>query len=205
MPVQGDNVTRLRVLLLGLALFSLPALAGGACDKPWIYFDLGLNTLVDTSHEDPTTHDLVEVYYMPGANEYLEKLRELGYHLGLLVDVPEEWGASNEEMFTATKAYFASGWAPKDGAHALDMDWSRFANDAVFFPPKNKFRKASNSLYLFKKGIEAAAAFGCKAIYQATKKKEIVLAKLAGMKGYQVGVEGQSYYLPVEQIQELGK
>lgn len=173
------------------------------CDRPFLFFDLGLNTLVDTSQEDPQTHEMIDVHYVPGAREYLAKLHELGYPLGLLVDVPEGWGQDDATALASTQKYLTDAWTKAPGAPV--MDWTVFDPKALFFPPKTEYRKASGSLYLFQKGLTLALSHGCPAIHQATRPKEIALAKLAGMRAYQVGVPGQDYFLPIDKIQELVK
>src|SRR4051812_9842923 len=76
------------------------------CPKAWVFFDLG-NTIVDTK-----TYKYKPMFYMrdisaqasdgsylwkdgnnyKSAREYLNKLKEDSFILGMLIDIPERWG-----------------------------------------------------------------------------------------------------------------
>jgi hypothetical protein len=67
--------------------------------KPWLFFDLG-DTVIRTP-SDPQTHDGVRFHWMrfkdaddtqTDAHAYLTKLAKLGYRIGMITNIPQEWG-----------------------------------------------------------------------------------------------------------------
>jgi hypothetical protein len=83
--------------LAGVAAFGQPQDVTG---KPWLFFDLGENTLVVTV-KDPRTGDIASMSWVryqgpdgkvTDARTYLTSLRAHGYPVGLAVNIPQEWG-----------------------------------------------------------------------------------------------------------------
>jgi hypothetical protein len=83
------------VALLSMALAAEPA--EGA--KPWLFFDLG-DTVIRTP-SDPQTHDGFNFHWMrfkdadgtpTDSHAYLTKLAKLGYKIGMITNIPQEWG-----------------------------------------------------------------------------------------------------------------
>jgi FMN phosphatase YigB (HAD superfamily) len=154
------------------------------CELPWLFFDLGADTIVDTQ-----TDDFKKVYYMPGAHEYLADLRAKGYHLGLLVNIPASWGDTQEAKLEATQKFIADLWTDK-----IPLDWDQF-DLGVAFPPTDAERKPAP--YLFEQAIARAAARQCDAVYQGALADEIPAADAAGMHGIRLGAglwDGSYYY-----------
>ena len=154
------------------------------CALPWVYFDLGANTLLDTK-----TTDFKQVFYMSGALEYLTDLRGKGYHLGLLVNIPASWGATQSAKLAATRAFILDKWTD-----SRPMDWSLF-DLGVKFPPSDAERKPKP--YLFLKAAGKAHAAGCEAVYEGTIAEEIPAATAAGLIGIHLGAglwDGAYYY-----------
>jgi len=180
----------LRSLILSLlALVSATAHAYPVtCEKPWVFFDLGANTLIDTQ-----TFDFNKIFYMPGALEYLRGLRKKGYHLGLIINVPEDWGkeegGTQMAKLKATQEFIAKTWTePKPFA------WELFDLGPAF-PPTDAQRKPAP--FLFEQAVSRARGAGCDAVYQGTLADEIPAARAAGMVGIRLGQEkydGQYYY-----------
>ena len=154
--------------------------------KPWMFFDLGENTLVRTP-ENPITHDLENIQYMPGAQEYLQNLSKRGYPLGLLVNWPPEEGGID-----ALKQYISERWIDRSL-----FDWSLF-KAGIFLSTTMDERKPL--LPLFNKAVELARTAGCKVIYQGSLPDEVIAAKKAGMAAYHVGDKGKPFYLPETDI-----
>jgi FMN phosphatase YigB (HAD superfamily) len=178
---MGRIFTLLSFLVVAMGLSHS---AHADCDLPWVFLDLGANTVIDTSDD---TFD--KVRYMPGAHEYLQNLRNKGYHVGLLVNIPEAWGKTQEEKFEATKKFIAGEWDD-----AIPLDWDQF-DLGVAFPPTNAQRKPAP--YLFDQAMKRAQEAGCEAVYQTALPEEVPAANKAGMVGIQVGVgtyDGSFYY-----------
>jgi hypothetical protein len=191
MVKKADRLVAMNRLRMGLATWIVmamvafpPRFAHAGCRLPWIFFDLGANTIIDTNHDT-----FNKIRYMPGAHAYLQDLRAKGYHLGLLVNVPEKWGKTQEEKLKTTKATIAETWAD-----SIPMDWAQF-DLGVSFPPTDAQRKPAP--YLFDLAVARAAAAGCDTVYQTTLPDEVPAAYRAGMVGIRLGTapyDGQFYY-----------
>ncbi|MBI3558562.1 MAG: hypothetical protein HY074_20015 [Deltaproteobacteria bacterium] len=165
--------------------------AHAACDKPYIFFDLG-NTLVDTK-----TYDFEKIMYMPGAYNYLRELKSHGYPLGMIVNIPESWGARREEKMAALKKFIADKWTD-----SAPMAWELF-DAGILIPMKDAQRKPA--AVLFEAAASIAARAGCPAIYEGEEIQEMAPAKAAGMKPYLAGSEANTFFLSVERIDEYAR
>lgn len=81
-----------------IMMFSFNVYSGieDTCKDTWIYFDLG-NTLVNTK-DHPN-----QVKYMEGALEYLDSLKNAGCTLGLIVNIPEQFGTTYQKKTCDSK------------------------------------------------------------------------------------------------------
>ncbi|MCX5786201.1 MAG: hypothetical protein NTX59_10990 [Elusimicrobia bacterium] len=156
----------LKKLVLLLPLMAAPAAAQNA--HPWVFFDLG-KTLIDH------TPQYTDMKYIPGARKYLKDLKSRGFHLGMLINWPEEEGNSNAEKLELVKQFLFNGW--NDPA---PFDWDMF--EAVLFPPKNELRKPNP--YLFLQALKTAGPDG--AVYQGENPAEIAAAQKAGLPAHRV-------------------
>lgn len=143
-----------------MSLFAFKTYAGDK--RPWVYVDLG-DTIVNTS-------DMKHIKYMTGAREYIEDLKQEGFKIGIISNIPEEWGLTFEQKLKRLKEVIASGW--DDSA---PFDWGVF--DQVILPLKNDEMKPNPTLFL--KAIEKAE--GCPSLYVGESAKEITAAKAVGM------------------------
>jgi len=151
------------LLCLVLAL-PCPCLAHGADrEAPWIFFDLG-KTLID--HKK----DFSEMRYLPGAHAYLKNLKASGFHLGILLNWPENEGTGNAEKLRLLKEYVAARWTDQE-----PPDWDLF--DAVLFPPKDEYRKPHP--FLFIEALRTAAPQA--ALYQGEDPEENRVARSLGL------------------------
>lgn len=160
-----------------------------ANQKPLMFFDLGMTVVMTV--KDPKTDDFSQIYYMPGALSYLKSLKAAGYKLGLLVNVPDEWGNSLEVKIAKIKSFVAERWTDHE-----PMDWSLF-DAGIFVPPKDEFRKPAP--FLFKQAVKLATDQGVHAIFQGEDVKEVQTAKDAGMFAYQVQ-DGPDFFLKIDSI-----
>ena len=96
------------------------------CDKPVMYFDLG-DVLIDT-------HDWDNLRYMPDAHKYVENLKQDGYTLGLIVNIPAEWGKTDAQRMKALKDFVAKTWKEKE-----PFAWDLFSK--IYVPQTNAERK----------------------------------------------------------------
>lgn len=165
-----------------------------ACAKPWIYFDLG-NTIVDTS-----TFDYAKILYMPGAKDYLQKLEADGYPLGLIVNIPESWGATPAAKLQALKDFVNAAWVNEadDEPGLAPFDWAPFEG-RIILPMKDTERKPAP--ILFERAQAQALQAGCAAVYQGEVPEEMIAAKQAGLFPFHLGVAPDAY-LPESQIDD---
>ena len=104
--------------------FASPPARESEAVKPWVFFDLGENSLVATP-KDPNTGDIVKLSWMryvgedgkeADARTYLEGLRVHGYSVGLIVNIPQDWGDPLAARHGARAVYQATGAADVAGA-----------------------------------------------------------------------------------------
>ncbi|WP_185903001.1 HAD family hydrolase [Bacteriovorax stolpii] len=162
---------RMSKIVLFMSLFAFKSYAGDK--KPWVYLDLG-DTIVNTK-------DMKHIKYMPGAKEYIEDLKREGFKVGIISNIPEEWGLTYEQKLMRLKDVIASGWDDTS-----EFDWSAF--EQILLPLKDEDMKPAPTLFL--EAIEKANS--CPSLYIGESPKEIVAAKAVGMaaKLYEVNKEG---------------
>lgn len=168
-----------------LALSLSAANAGQAhCNHPWVFFDLG-NTLLELRDKGE------KIRYMPGAQDYLKALHKKGYRLGLIVNIPENWGQDREAKISALKKHVTEHWTgPKP------MDWAVFSR--ILVPSSDADRKPSPAL--FEEAARLAKDSGCKAIFQGETPREVAIANQLGLTGFEVGRPSR-FFLPLPEIQ----
>jgi len=203
----------------------------------WIFLDLG-NTLIDTK-----TNNYNPMFYMrdvhskdmygkfkwfdgrryKSARDYINDLQKKNLKLGILTDVPEEWGANYppekplKDLASAKILRlidFLSGKVPADKTSwkedEASWDFSPFGkfsgNDedrvfkgSLFLPQRNTERKNKGSKVLFERGLVLAHKSKTSAIYIGEDLEEMQLAEDTGMIPFQIGVTSKKYfYLPPE-------
>ena len=164
--------------MLSFLFFLFFALSANAAPK-WFFFDLG-DTIVDTRNG----YDKME--YMEGAYEYLQNLKANGYKIGLIVNIPVEWGTTYPEKMAKLQSFVDSGWIDP-----LPFNLKSF--DAIYVPRFQVERKPSIVLFLtvsYNLWLEGETA-----VFQGEDPKEIENASLAGFTAYLVG-SGPTFYWP---------
>lgn len=147
-----------------------------------VWFDLG-NTLVNTSVPGQMT-------YMAGALRHLRLLRAVGVPVGLITNVPPEWGATDAERAAATKAYVNESWVE---SQPFPWDWF---GDRILTPRSTTESKPAPAL--FDRGREAAKP--CRSFYEGETPAEITVAEQSGLTGYLTGRPSRPAYLPVWRV-----
>ena len=147
---------------LAWALILAPQVLG-ANAGPWVFFDLG-KTLIDY---EP---DFSRIRFLPGSLDYLKDLKRRGFHLGLLVNWPENEGKGNAEKLRLLKEFVAPRWID-----SVPPDWSLF--EAVLFPQKDIYRKPHP--YLFIEALRIAAPHAV--VYQGEDRYEVEVARNLGL------------------------
>lgn len=145
--------------------------------RPWIFFDLG-NTIVDTTSKK-------KIHYYPNTVKYLKNLKEQGYRIGVISNIPEKFGKTYDEKLATLKGYINKKWDDK-----VPFDWTVF--DEIILPLNDGERKPAP--ILFKRAI--ARAGRCPIVFMGENNKEIEAAKNLGLSTFQVGEKDKSFYLP---------
>ncbi len=153
---------KLSRLLFFIGLFGFHAKTHAQDKRPWVYFDLG-DTVVNTK-------DMKHLKYMNGAREYIEELKREGFKIGIISNIPEDWGMDYDEKLLTLKKVIADGWNEE-----RPFDWSIY--DEVILPLKNTEMKPAPTLFM--KAI--AKAESCPSMYVGESPKEITVAKNLGM------------------------
>lgn len=181
--------------------------------KAWIFFDLG-QTLVDT---DSFSYN--PMFYLPGAKEYLDQVVAAGHPVGLIIDIPEDWGKGYPAKDELTSKWlrtidFIAGKVPDDGAswRGDPFDITPFGSfqgqgkDRVFkgrvlLPFTNAQRKDEGSTYLFEEARRMAEAEGAKVLYVSEAADHVQAARGVGLAGHTIlpGVTGPMY-VPLPEI-----
>lgn len=133
--------------------------------KSWVYFDLG-NTVINTRSDEGFR-------FYNGALEYLHSLRQMGYSIGLISNIPESFGQSHDEKLATLKEYIASKWIDQN-----DMDWNLFED--ILLPLNNSQLKPADFLYF--KAIENSEF--CPMAYISENVKEVIKARDLGIAGH---------------------
>ncbi len=195
------------LLILAAALFSVSAHAT-SCLQPWMLFDTG-DTLVIVPEDYKNMHN------EPGLEGYLKQLEAANFPLGLIINVPEDWGQEIpvDDLLTRkvlyTQQFFREGWL----GDAPDFPWGRFGkiegqgkdrrfHGHVFFPAKNSDRKPGTCpTCTLNLAFDAAKKAGCPAIYQGEDAAEMEAAEKVGLIPFQVGhTDPAEFFLRSEKI-----
>ena len=149
--------------------------------RPWVYFDLG-DTVVNTK-------DMKDIKYMRGAREYIEELKREGFKIGIISNIPENWGMDYDEKLLTLKKVIQDGWNEE-----RPFDWTVF--DEVILPLKNTEMKPAPTLFL--KAIQKAES--CPSMYVGESSKEITAAQNTGMAAKLYDERESEPYMPVSGI-----
>lgn len=173
---------KLSHLLFFASLFGFHAKA--QAKQPWVYFDLG-DTVVSTKNMN-------DIKYMRGAREYIEDLKREGFKIGIISNIPENWGMGYDEKLLTLKKVIQEGWSEE-----RPFDWTVF--DEVILPLKNTEMKPAPTLFL--KAILKAES--CPSMYVGECPKEIVAAQNIGMAAKLYVEQESEAYLPVDRIKSF--
>ena len=173
---------KLSRVLFFMSLFSFSAIAQDK--KPWVYFDLG-DTVVSTK-------DMKHIKYMRGAREYMDELKREGIKIGIISNIPENWGMDYDEKLQSLKKVIQDGWSEE-----RPFDWTVF--DAVILPLKNTELKPAPTLFL--KAIINADS--CPSVYIGESPREITAARNVGMAAKLYNETDLDIYIPIANVKSF--
>lgn len=153
-----------------------------------VWFDLG-ETLIHTADDGRIT-------YQPHAADYLRALRAHHVRVGLITNVPPEWGATDAERAAHLRQVVDADWAGR-----APFAWDDFAG-RVLTPRTTEERKPASTLF----ERARADAGRCHVVYQAETVEELHVAADAGFLPYQVQRPAPwPSYLPVRAVTTLSR
>jgi hypothetical protein len=163
-----------------------PATAERGCAV--VYFDLG-ETLIHTFDDG-------RIAYLPHAAAYLRALRAHHVRVGLITNVPPEWGATDAERAARLRQVVDADWAGEE-----PFAWTDFAG-RVLTPRTTEERKPAPTLF----DRATSQAGRCHAVYEAETPEELQAAAGAGLLPYQVQRPSPwPPYLPVPVVTALNR
>ncbi len=179
---------------------ALPAQAQSAVDrptclKPWVFFDLG-NTLVIHREGTPSR-------YAPGAKEYINELKRRGFQIGLITNVPIEWGPTSQEKIEALRRLLADSWSR--GPDSIPMDWEDFPENRILVPNAEAERKPAPFLFQSALALVSHEENGadCKVVFQGEAPDEVQSARDQGITAYLVDSDPATPFMPIELLERL--
>lgn len=175
---------KLSRLLFFIGLFSFHTKTHAQDKRPWVYFDLG-DTVVNTK-------DMKHLKYMNGAREYIEELKREGFHIGIISNIPEDFGMDYEEKLQTLKKVISDGWTEE-----TPFDWSVY--DEIILPMKNSEMKPAPAMFI--KAINRAES--CPSMYVGESPKEITAAQKTGMAAKLFNEQDQEPYIPVGKVKSF--
>ena len=177
-----------KILLLILFLANSFAF-GSAKSKGVVYFDLGDTLINKINFNDPKAR----THYMPGAYEHMKELKDAGYLLGLITNIPDEWGKTKLLKIAELKKVIRLRWEDK-----VPFDWNFFEN-RVFVPPKDELRKPNP--YLFSE-VRRRAGQDMKLFFEGEDPIEVSVATAQGFGAYQVFRKGFANFPSLEEVEK---
>ncbi|EQC49957.1 haloacid dehalogenase-like hydrolase domain protein [Bacteriovorax sp. BSW11_IV] len=170
----------LGVLVTGICSFNVKA----SSKSSWIYFDLG-DTVINTKAK-------TGFKYFDGTKEYIERLKDRGYKVGIISNIPEQFGMDYDEKLKTLKEYIAKNWTDDK-----DFDWTQF--DEVFLPLNNSELKPADILYM--KAMERADY--CPMAYVSENIVEVEKASSMGIAGHLFVDSTSDGYVAVDEIDDF--
>lgn len=174
------------ILFLGFSLSPIYAqgstgdLAGrdlAARNLPVIYFDLG-DVLIDT-------RDKNNYRFMPGAEAYLRLVHGRGFVLGLITNIPADWGRTRAEKIRALKRFVTERWR-----EPRPFPWQVF--ERIFVPPTDAYRKPHPYLFLEARKLPA----NCRPYFMGETIEEVLVARQTGFISYWTKTRGAPPFIP---------
>ncbi|EST39041.1 hypothetical protein N566_04215 [Streptomycetaceae bacterium MP113-05] len=179
------------------AALTQPATAGTAADHTnakespgcaVVYFDLG-ETLIHTEDDG-------SIHYLPDTARQLREMRDADIAVGLITNVPPEWGETDAARAAKLREIVDADWTG-----AEPFAWEDFEG-RILTPRTVEERKPAPAL--FERGEDTAD--GCHAVYQGETPKELDVARGEGYFTYLVG-RGAPWpaYLPVPVVKAIAQ
>ncbi len=166
--------------------YSYVSASSPSCAHPFVYFDLGETLIHTDEHGILFNHD---------ALAYITSLHEKGYPIGLLTNVPDEWGQTQEEKLAFLKNFTSERWRDTSS-----FPWEWFETRAHV--SHDEARRKPHP-HLFQIAMAQAQRENCPAVFQGEMPEETKAAESVGLRAYQVGQQDRAYFLPENEIDQI--
>jgi FMN phosphatase YigB (HAD superfamily) len=150
----------------------------------WVYFDLG-NTVINVK-------DKKSFKYFEGSREYITQLKEFGFKIGVISNIPESFGPDYETKLKTLKQYISSRWSEEER-----FDWDIFDN--IYLPLSNDELKPAPILYQRALGDNG----NTKSLFISETPKEVEAAQNLGFAGHVFHDDAHDLYIPIEEVEEF--
>lgn len=149
--------------------------------EQWVFFDMG-NVLVDTRNRK-------RLKYVNQAHEFISLIRKSGYKIGLLINIPENFGNHCDDKYVKLQEILKKNWIDK-----RPLDWNQF--DRVFLPPNDALQKPHPYLFL------QAMAISCpqKIVFFGEDHAEVAQASSMGFATFQIDMTKSSPFPTLDQL-----
>lgn len=181
---------RLGILILSVFL-AIPASpqSHDLTHRLYLWFDLG-NVLIETRD------GFDRLRWMPGAYEMIFQLKQRGFKIGLISNIPDSWGHPNDPQSKIDKLQeeLKKGWIDSD-----PFDLAIF--DDVLLPMRKEEAKPARKLFL--DAIHLALSQGKNCLFQGESPQEVLAANDAGMESHLIEFDesGQNpKYFPMDEL-----
>lgn len=146
-----------------------------------VFFDLG-NTLVDT-------RNINEIRYFPQTRAYINTLKAMGFCLGLIVNIPEQWGQTYDEKLRTLISFIDGNWIEED-----PFDWQLFTT--ILLPRNDEERKPQP--VLFERALNEIMP--CPFAYISETQAEVDTANNLGIAAMALKSSSNPSYVPTAEI-----
>jgi len=170
----------IKIIVFFISIFTCAQLNASTASTV-LFFDLG-NTLINTKNEK-------QFKFFDSTLSYLNSLKEKNYRMGLLINIPESWGESQEQKLKSLKDYVNNRWK-----ESKPFPWSYF--EVIFLSPDTKRRKPNP--YLFNQAMNWAK--NKTILYQSENREEVFQASSMGIASFQVNQRKDQFYIPLNKI-----
>jgi len=167
-----------------MTLMLLGAIQVKASSKSlWVYFDLG-NTVINVKNKN-------SFKYFDGVRNYINQLKEMGFKVGAISNIPESFGRDHDEKLKTLKEYIEGRWSEDK-----DFDWEAF--DKIYLPLNNEELKPAPVLYLRALNENGEK----KSLFISETPKEVQAAVELGFAGHIFDDQEVDLYIPLEDLED---
>lgn len=178
--MKGFSLFLTGFLMVSITTSSAPHTAA------FFWFDLG-NVIVDTRN------GFDRLDFMPGARDYLAAVKARGHKVGLITNIPDDWGQPGDRPSKIRKLVevLNQGWIGQEPFSIEDFD-------EVLLPVSRAEQKPARPL--FQKALEISGTEHRPAVFQGEDSREVEAARVYGLDSHLVEFDENAcpVYMPID-------